>query len=204
MSTELVMPSNHLVLCCTLLLLLSIIPSIRVYSSESALCIGWSQYCTFSFRISLSNEYSYMISFRIDWFYLLAVRDSQESSLATQFEGINSSLAQPIYFSSITSVYDYRKNHSFDYMDLCWQSNVSAFCLDFLSRLVIAFLPRSKSLLISWLQSPSAVILKPRRIKSVTVSIISPSICQEVMELICMQVRKQQLELDTEQQTGSK
>ena len=75
------LPSNHLVLCCTLLLLLSIIPRIRVYSSALALFIGWSQYYSFSFRISLSNEYSYLISFRIDWFYLLAVQGTLKSIL---------------------------------------------------------------------------------------------------------------------------
>ena len=99
---------------------------------------------------------------------------AQESSPAPQFKGTNSSALSLFYSPVLPLVHDYWKNQSFDYTDLCRQSNVFAF---------IAFLPRSKSLLISWLQSPSAVILEPKKIKSVTVSIVSPSICHEVMGL---------------------
>ena len=91
MSIELVMPSNHLILCCTFLLLPSVFPSIRVFSNKSALCIRGPKYWSLSFSISPSNDYSGLISFRIHWFDLVVSRDSQESSLAPQFEGINSS-----------------------------------------------------------------------------------------------------------------
>ena len=120
---ELMMPSNHLTLCCPLLLLPSIFPSIRVFSDESALYIKRPKY--WSFSISPSNEYSALISFRTDW-SPCSPRDSQESSL-TQFESISSSALSLLYGPTLTSVHDYWKNHSFDYTDLCWQSNVSAF-----------------------------------------------------------------------------
>ena len=106
-------------------------------------------------------------------------RDSQESSPTPQFKSINSSALSFLHSTTLTSIHDHGKNHSLDETDLCWQSNVSAF--NMLSRLVITFLPRSKSLLISWLQSPSAVILEPKKIKSATVSTVSPSISHEVM-----------------------
>ena len=106
-------------------------------------------------------------------------RDSQESSLASQFESLNSSVLSFLYSPTLTSIHDYWKNHSFEYTDLCQQSDISLF--NTLSRFFIAFLPRSKHLLISWLQSTSAVIWEPKEIKSLTVSIISPSICHEVM-----------------------
>ena len=106
-------------------------------------------------------------------------RDSQESSPTPQFKSINSLVLSFLYSPTLTSIYDYWKNHSLGYMDLCWQSNVSVF--NMLSTLVITFLPRSKRLFISWLQSSSAVILEPRKIKSVTVSTVSPSVCYEVM-----------------------
>ena len=177
-SSESLMPSNHLILCHPLLLLPSIFPSITVFSSESALWIRWPKYWSFSFSISPSNEHSGSISFRIDWFLSpYSPRDSQESSPTPQFKSINSSVLSLLYGPVLTSIHDYQ-NHSFDYMDLCWQSSISAFYR--LSRLVIVFLPRSKCLLISGLQSPSAVVLEPKKIKSVTVSIVSPSICHEV------------------------
>ena len=113
MSIELVMPSNHLILCHSLLLLPSIFPRIRVFSNELALPIWWPKY--WSFSISPSNEYSRLISFRIDWFDLLSV---QESSLAPQFKSNNSSILSLLYDPTLTSVHDYWKNHSFDYTDL--------------------------------------------------------------------------------------
>ena len=128
MSIELVMPSNHLILCRTLLLVPSIFPSIRIFSSESALCIRWPNYWSFSFSISPSNEYSWFISFRIDWFDLLAVQGTLKSLLQNHSSKA-SVLQHPTFFMGpiLTSIPDYWKNHNFDYMDLCRESNVSAF-----------------------------------------------------------------------------
>ena len=123
-SIESVMPSNHLILCLPLLLLLSIFPSIRVFSSESVLRIRWPKYQSFSFSLSPSNEYSGVISFRIDWFDLLAVQGTLESSSAPQFKSINSSVLRLLYGPTLTSVHDQLKSHSFDYMDLCGQNDV--------------------------------------------------------------------------------
>ena len=115
MSMKLVMPSNHLILSLSLLLLPSIIPSIGVFSNESVLPIRWPKYWSFSFSISPSNEYSGLISFRIDWFDPLAVQeDSQESSPTPQFKSFNSSQFSFLYGPTLTSIHDYRKNHSFD------------------------------------------------------------------------------------------
>ena len=111
MSIESVMPSNHLILCHPLLFLPSIFLSIRVFSNESVLCITWPEY--WSFSISPSNEYSWLISFRMDWLDLL-VRDSQESSPTSQFENINSSAISYLYSPTLTSIHDYWKNHNFD------------------------------------------------------------------------------------------
>ena len=126
-----------------------------------------------------------------DWFPLgligwisLQSKDSQEPSPTPQIKSINSSVLNFLYGPTLRSIHDYWKNHSFNCMDLCQQSNVSVF--NMLSRLDIAFLPRSKHLLISWLQSPSAVILEPKKIRSVIVSIVSPSIFHEVMRLDTM------------------
>ena len=121
MSTELMALSRHLILCRPLLLLPSVFPSIMVFSSESALGIRWTKYQNFSFSISLSNEYSGLISFRIDWFDLL------ESSPAPQFESINSSALYLFCGPALTCVCDCWKNYSFDYRNLCWQSDVSSF-----------------------------------------------------------------------------
>jgi len=128
MSIESVMPSNYLILCCPLLLLPSIFPSIRVFSNESVLDIRWPKYWSFCFSISLSNEYSGLISLRIDWMDLLAVQGTLNSLL--QHHSSEASLFQHsafFYRSTLTSIHDYWENHSFDYMDFCWQSNVSAF-----------------------------------------------------------------------------
>ena len=128
MSTELVMPSNHLILCHPLLLLPSVFPSIRVFSNESVLCVRWPKYWSFSFSMSPSNEYSGLISFRIDSFDLLAVQgDSQESSPTPPFKSINSAMLSFLYSPTPTSIHNYWKNHSFRLDRLCWQSNVSAF-----------------------------------------------------------------------------
>ena len=128
MSVELVRLSHHLILCCPLLLLPSVFPNIRVFSNESALHIRWPKCWSFSFHISPSNEYSGLIAFRINWFDLLAVQETlQESSPAPQFEYISSSVLGLLYGPTLTSIHDYWKNPSFDYMELCRQSDVSAF-----------------------------------------------------------------------------
>ena len=129
-STESVMPSNHFILSCLLLLLPSIFPSIRVFSNESILRIRQPKYRSFNVSISPSNEHSGLISFRIDWFDLLAVQeDFQESSPALQFKSINSLALSLLYGPILTSIHDYWKNHSFDYKDLCQKRSfdVSAF-----------------------------------------------------------------------------
>ena len=113
-SVESVMPSNHLILCCPRLLLPSIIPSIRVFSNESALYIRWPKYWSFSFSISPSNEYSGLISFKIDCFDLLAVQGTQESSPTPQFKSINSLVLSFLHSPSLTSIHDHWKNHSLD------------------------------------------------------------------------------------------
>ena len=114
MSTESVMPSSHLILSCPLLLLPSIPPSIRVFSNESTLPIRWPKYWSFSFNISPSNEHLGLISFRMDWLDLLAVRDSQESSPTLQSKSINSSALSFLYSPTLTSIHDHWKNHSLD------------------------------------------------------------------------------------------
>ena len=127
MSVELVIPSSHLILCCLLLFLRSMFPSIRVFSNESVFCIRWPKYWSFSFSISPSNEYSALISFKVDWLDLLAVQGTQESSPTRQFKSIDTLALSFLHSPTLTSVHDYWKNYSFDYMDLCGQSNVSAF-----------------------------------------------------------------------------
>ena len=121
MSIESVMLSNHLILCHPLLPP-SIFPSIRVVSNESVLCIRWPKYWSLSFRFSPSNEYLGLISFRIDWFDLLTVQDSQVSFPKPLLKSINSLVLSFLYGPTLTSIHDYWKNHSFDYMDLCWQN----------------------------------------------------------------------------------
>ena len=154
------MPSNHLILCRPLLLLPSIFLRIRVLSNKSALHIKWPKYWSFSFNITPSNEHPGLISFRMDWLDLIVVRGIfQESSPTPQYENINSLAPSFLHSPTLTSIHDHWKNHSLDQMDLCWQSKSLLF--NMLSRLVIAFLPKSMCLLISWLQSPSAVIRSP-------------------------------------------
>ena len=128
MSIESVMPSNHLTLYLLLLLLPSIFPSIRVFSKKSVLCIRWPKYWSFSFSISPSNEYSELISFRIDWLDLLAVQGTLKSLLQHHSSKALILRHSAFFYSSpLTSIYDYWKNQSFDSIDFCWQSNVSAF-----------------------------------------------------------------------------
>ena len=181
MSIELVMPSNHLILCHPLLILPSVFPSIRAFSSELALCIRWPKYYSFSFRISPSNKYSWLISFRIDWFDLLVVQGTLKSLL--QHHNSKASVLQHSAFFMVQLSHPYLTTEKT--IALTIQTvvidKVMSLLFNMLSRFVIAFLPKSKRLLISWLQSPSAVILEPQKVKSVTVSIVSPSICHEVM-----------------------
>ena len=169
-SIESMMPSNHLILCCPLLLP-SIFPSIRVFSSEAALHIWWPKY--WSFSISPSNEYLGLISFRIDWLHLHAVQGTLKSLL--QHHSLKASI---LWHSALFMV-----QLSHPYMTTgktialtrwTFVSKVMSLLFNMLSRFVIAFLPRSKCLWISWLQSPSAVILEPKKIKSITVSIYLP------------------------------
>ena len=128
MSIELVMPSNHLILCHPLLLSPLIFPSIRVFTIESVLHIRWPKYWSFSFSISPSNEYSGLISFRIDWLNLLAVQGTLKSLLQLHSsKALIFLMLSFVYSATLTSILDYWKNHSFDQTDLCWQSNVSAF-----------------------------------------------------------------------------
>ena len=129
MPIESVMPTNHLILCCPLLLLPSIFPSIRVFSSESVLHITWPKYWSFSLSVSLSSEYSRkVISCRIDWFDLLAVQRTLKSFLQQHNLKASSSLTlNLLYVPTLASIHDYWKDHSFDYTDLCWQSDVSIF-----------------------------------------------------------------------------
>ena len=179
-SIESEMPSNHLNLCPPLLLLPSIFPSIRVFSNESVLHIRWPKYCSFSFSISPSNEYSGLISFRMDWFYLLAVQGTLKSLL--QVHSSKASVLRCSAFLMVQLSYPYltiEKNIAFSRWTFV--DKVMSLLFNMLSRLIITFLPRSKRLLISWLQSPTALILEPNKIKAVTVSTVSPSICHEVM-----------------------
>ena len=187
MSIESVIPSNHLILCRPLLLLPSIFPSIRVFSNESVLHIRWPKRWDFGFNISPSNEYSGLISFRMDWLDLLAVQGTLKSLL--QHHSSKASILWRSAFFMVQLSHPYMATgKTIALTRWTFVSKVIAISLLFnmLSRLVLAFIPRSKHLLISWLQSPSAVILEPKKIKSLTVSIVSPSICHEVMGLDCI------------------
>ena len=180
MSIESVMPSNHLILCCPLLLLPSIFPSIRVFSNKSVLHIRRPKYWGFSFSISPSNEYSGLIFFRMDWLDLLAVQGTLKSLL--QHHTSKASILQHSPFFIVQLSHPYMTTGKTIALTRgTFAGKVMSLLFNMLSRLFITFLPRSKCLLISWLQSPSAVILEPKKIKSVTVSTVFPSICHEVM-----------------------
>ena len=160
MSIESVIPSNHLILCCPLLLLPSIFPSIRVFSSESVLHIRWPKYWSFSFSISPSNEYSGLISCRIDWFDLLPVQGTLKSLL--QHHSSKASIPWHSAFFIVQLSHPYMTTgKTIALTRRTFVSKVISLLFNTLSRLVIAFLPRSKHLLISCLQSLSAVILEP-------------------------------------------
>ena len=185
MSIELVMPSNHLILCHPLLLLPSIFSSIRVFSSESVLHIRWPKYWSFSFSISPSNEYLGLISFRIDWLDLLAVQGTLKSLL--QHHSAKASILRRSALFVVQLSHPYMTTgKTIALTRWTFVGKVMSLLFNMLSRLVIAFLPRIKCLLISWLQSPPAVVLEPKKIKSLTISFVSPSICHEVMGLDAM------------------
>ena len=172
MSIDSVMPSNHLILCCPLLLLPSIFPSIRIFSKESVLRIRWPKYWSFSFNISPSNEYSGLISFRMDWLDLLAVQGSLKSLL--QHHSSKASILRHSAFFIVQLSHPYMTTgKAIALTRWTFVHKVMSLLFNMLSRLVITFLPRSKRLLISRLQSPSAVILEPKKIKSDTVSTVS-------------------------------
>ena len=170
------MPSNHLILCHPLLLLLPLIfPSIRVVSNESALHIRWPKYWSFSFNISPTNEHPRLISFRMDWLDLLAVQGTLKSLL--QHHSSKASILQRSAFFIVQLSHPYMTTgKTIALTRWTFFDKVLSLLFNMLSRLVINFLPRSKRLLISWLQSPTAVILELPKIKSATVSTVSPSI----------------------------
>ena len=172
------MPSSHLILCRLLLLLPLMFPSTGVFSKESGLHIRLPKYWSFNLSISPSNEYSGLSSLRIDWVDFLAVQGTLKSLL--QLHSSKASILQHSVFFMVQLSHPYMTTGKTIALTRCsFVGKVMFLLFNMLSRLVIAFLPRSKHLLISWLQSPSAVILKPKKIRSLTVS---PSTCHEVME----------------------
>ena len=174
------MPSSHLILCRALLLLPPIPPSIRVFANESTLHMRWPKYWSFSFTIIPSKEIPGLISFRMDWLDLLAVQGTLKSLL--QHYSSKASILQCSDFFTVQLLHPYMTTgKTIALTRQTFVGKVMSLLFDMLSRLVITFLPRSKRLLISWLQSPSAVILEPQKIKSDTVSTVSPSISYEVM-----------------------
>ena len=182
MTIESAMPSNHLIHCRPLLSLLLLFPSIRVFSNKSVLCIRWPKYWSFSFSISPSNEYSGLIFFRVDFLDLLAVQESLKSLLQHQCSKASILWCSAFFIVQLSQPYmTTGKTIGLTRWNLV--GKVLSLLFNMLSRFVIAFLPRSKCLLVSWLKSPSSVILEPKKIKSVTVS---PSIYHEVMGLDAM------------------
>jgi len=171
------MPSSHLILCRPLLLLPPIPPSIRVFSNESTLRVRWPKYWSFSFSIIPSKEIPGLISFRMDW---LDLQGTLKSLL--QHHSSKASILQHSAFFTVQLSHPYMTTgKTIALTRQTFVGKVMSLLLNMLSRLVITFLPRSKRLLISWLQSPSVVILEPRKIKSDTVSTVSPSISYKVM-----------------------
>ena len=179
-SIESVMPSSHLILCHPLLLLPPIPPSIKAFSSESTLRMRWPKYWSFSFSIIPSKEIPGLISFRMDWLDLLAIQGTLKSLL--QHHSSKASILWRSVFFTVQLSHPYMTiGKTIALTRQTFFGKVMPLLLNMLSRLVITFLPRSKCLLISWLQSPSAVILEPRKIKSDTVSTVSPSISHEAI-----------------------
>ena len=174
------MPSNHLILCRPLLLPASIFPSIRVFSNESALHMRWTKYWSFSFSISPSNEHPGLISFRMDWLDLLAVQGTHKSLLQHHSSKASILLCSAFFIVQLSHPY-MTTGKTIALTRRTFVGRVMSPLFNMLFRLIITFLPRSKHLLISWLQSLSAVILELRKIKSATVSTVSPSISHEEM-----------------------
>ena len=164
MSIESVIPSNRLIFFCPLLLLASIFPSIRVFSNESVLCIRWPKYWSFSFSISPYSEYSELISFRMDWFDLLSVQGTLKSLL--QYHSLKASILwrSALFIVQLSHPY-VTTGKTIALTRWTFVGKVMSLLFNMLSRFVITFLARSKHLLISWLQSPSAVILEPPKNK---------------------------------------
>ena len=174
------MPSNNLILYHPLLLQPSVFPSIRVFSDESVLRIRWPKYWSFRFSISPSNEYSGLISFRIDWLGLLAVQGTLKSLLQHHSSKASILCCSAFFIVQLSHPY-VTTGKTIALTRWTFVGKVMSLLFNMLSRLVIAFLSRSKCFLILWLQSPSAVILEPHKIKSVPVSIAGPSTCHEVI-----------------------
>ena len=162
MCTESVMPSSHLILCCPLLLLPPILPSIRVLSNESTLCMRWPVYRSFSLSISPSNELSGLVSFTMDWLDLLAVQGTRKS-LLEHHSPTASILWHAAFFTAQRSHPYMTTGKTIPLTRWTFVGKVTSLLFNMLSRLVTAFLPRSKHLLMSWLQSPSVVIWNPRK-----------------------------------------
>ena len=174
------MTSKHFILCHPLLLPPPIFPSIMIFSNESVLRIRWPKYCSFSFSISPSNEYSGLIFFRMDWLDLLAVQGIFRSLL--QHRSSKASILQCSAFFIVRISHAYMTpGKTIILTRWTFVGKVVSLLFNMLSRLVIAFLPMIKHLLISWVQSPSTVTLEPKKIKSLTISIVSPSICHYAM-----------------------
>ena len=174
------MPSSHLILCRLLLLLPTIPPSIRVFSNESTLRMRWPKYWNFSFSIIPSKEHPGLISFRMDWLDLLAVQGTLKSLL--KHHSSKASILQHSAFFIVQLSHPYMTTgKTIALTRQIFVGKVMSLLFNMLSSLVITFLPRSKLLLISWLQSPSAVVLETKKIKSVIVSTVSLSICHEVI-----------------------
>ena len=174
------MPSNNLILCCPFLLLSSIFCNIRVFSKKWVLCIRWPKHLCFSFSISPFNEYSWLIAFRMDWFDLLAVQGTLVSILYHHSLKASILWCSALFIVQLSDPY-LTTGKTIALTRRTFFGKEMSLLFTILSRLVITSLPRSKRLLISWLQSPSAVILEPKKIKSVTLSSVSPYICHEVM-----------------------
>ena len=179
------MPSSHLILCRPLLLLPPIPPSIRVFSNESTLRMMWPKYWSFSFSIIPSKEIPGLISFRMDWLDHLVVQGTLKSLLQHHSSKASVLWRAAFFIAQLSHPY-MTTGKTIALTRRTFVGKVMSLLFNILSRLVITFLPRSKRLLISWLQSPSAVILEPKKIKSATVSTVSPSICHEMMGLDAM------------------
>ena len=184
MSIESMMSSNHLIFCLPLILLPSIFPNVRVFSSESALRIRWPEYWSSSFSIS-PDEYSGLISFRIDWIDLLAVQGSLKSLLHHYISKASVLWLSAFFMVKLSYLY-VTTGKTIALTVWIFVGKVVSVLFNMLIGFVIVFLPRHNHLLTSWLQSPSAVILEPKKIKSVTVSVFSPCICHEVLGLDVM------------------